>query len=274
MAKKSARTRKGRAFAWKLLLIPFALGFYWLLEHYLPTNYNVLAYPAIGRFADAIGNGEYFYNMLTQGLWVAGLALLIFAPVSKRWLMGIGFVLFLMPVWYTTDVYMVVEGAHLIKTYEFISDKPGALIKLLFQVTLALWALVAVKGGNVSEWLKLPFSLALMAGNLYCARNGGPLDWRSYAAVLAYAALTGWAVDLTVNGFDWGSLLPAAVGMLGLLIWGVNVNGWIITLAAAGIGAVVLICLHPARKRRWGSIALLAGMAVNCCLTIQLINRG
>ena len=41
-----------------------------------------------------------------------------------------------------------------------------------------------------------------MAGNLYCYKNGGPLDWKEYIEIISMAALTGWAVDFALNGFS------------------------------------------------------------------------
>lgn len=259
MAKRKSRANTGAAFGWRLLLFPFALGFYWLLSRFL--DYNALQYPALTRILDALGNPGFLYNILIQLFWLTGLCLIVFA--RKRWITGLGMVLFLMPAWYIGDSMGYIEGAKLYKGFDFLSLNTQDLLKFLLSAPLALWALIPVRGGKNAAWLRPLIAVLLLADNLYCGLIRGTVNWLCFLQVLTFAAILGWAVDWTYNGFGLASVLPAVAALAELLLWNKTAQPLILVSVLAAAGIIALLCLSPRKRSSFGGIALLSGMILN-----------
>ncbi|MBR4235968.1 MAG: hypothetical protein IKR85_07900 [Clostridia bacterium] len=277
MAAKKKKRKAGaksapQAWAWKLVLIPFAFVFYKLLD--FVKEYNCLSVPAPGRFLDALGNGEFTANVIIQAAWIIGLILLLLSDTRRQYLLIPGLLLFLMPAWYCAQPAYTVESAKVYKGFEFLAGGKE-LVRLGFEVGTALWACALVRGSENTQWLKAALGILLMAGNLYCYKNGGPLDWKEYIEIISMAALTGWAVDFALNGFSLAGLLPAAVCVLEVFLWD-SVSVWPlwITAGLCAAGIIALLATSPVKNRSFGGIVTLAGVGLNSVLTLLLANAG
>lgn len=237
MAKKSISRQ--RPFWFRLLLIPYAVLFYWLMGLFDLHNLDFLK-----RFMDFWGRDTYTLNFICAFSWVAGLVLLIFGPSRYRLVTGLGLLLFLMPIWLQRDVKM--------------ANEPDALrlewntLKFVFELSLALWALMLVRGDAGTEWIKLIVGLVLLAVAVlaYLKVSDRLKCFELFVSILPLAALTGFAVDYVYNGFSLQALLPAAITILANLAVGfVSREVVIIGLLALSFAGIVLLLAKKNLRR-------------------------
>ena len=131
-----------RPFWFRLLLIPYAVLFYWLMGLFDLHNLDFLRH-----FMDFWGRDTYTLNFVCAFSWVIGLVLLIFSPYEGRLMTGFGLVLFLMPIWLQQDERMAGEADALRLEWN--------TLKFIFELSLALWATMLVRGNHATEWVKL-----------------------------------------------------------------------------------------------------------------------
>ena len=264
MAKTAKKASAGAPAALRVLLIPFAFLFYRAME-----LFDLRSMEFIRRFMDAWGVKDYTLNMLFALLSLAGLAVLAFSPPRRRWLLALGFALFLAPVWYQGPDKVGAMGARAYTAFEF---EP---VRLGISLALTLWALVLVRGDAKSEWTKLIVALPLMAANYYCWRSGSaPLDWYGFASVISLSVVAGCAVDMVMNGFSLQALLPviAVAGeVAGMYLLTRTQSLWI-TSALGLASAVFLLARSPLKERSLGGVLASLALLLNALLGLMSMN--
>ena len=252
MAKKMMS--KQRAFWYRLLLIPYAVLFYWLMGLFDLHNLDFLK-----RFMDFWGRDTYTLNFVCAFSWVVGLILLIFGPAKYRLVTGLGLILFLMPIWLQRDVKM--------------ANEPDALrlewntLKFAYELSLALWALMLVRGDHTTEWVKLIIGLVLLAVSVlaYFEVQDRLKCFELFVSILPLAALTGFVVDYVFSGFSMQAILPAAITIIANLAVGFvdrNIVLWgLIALSVAGI--ILLLAKKSFRRDSIGGIFTLFYIALS-----------
>ena len=252
MAKKSSRA--ARPFWYRLLLIPYAALFYWLMGLFDLHNLDFLK-----RFMDFWGRDTYTLNFICAFSWILGLILLIFGPTRYRLVTGLGLILFLMPIWLQRDVKMAGEADALRLEWN--------TLKFAFELSLALWALMLVRGDHATEWVKLILGLILLAVSVltYFKVQDSLQCFELFVSILPLAVLTGFVVDYVLNGFSMQALLPAAITILINLAVGFvdrNVAVWgLIGLSVAGI--ILLLAKKEFRRDAVGGIFTLFYIALS-----------
>ena len=252
MAKKSVSRQ--RPLWYRLLLIPYAALFYWLMG-----LFDLHTLDFLKRFMDFWGRDTYTLNFVCAFSWVLGLALLILGPAKNRLVTGFALLLFLMPIWLQRDVKM--------------ANEPDALrlewntLKFVFELSMARWALMLVRGEASTEWIKLILGLVLLAVSaLAYLKVGDSLKcFELFVTILPLAALTGFAVDYVYNGFSLQALLPAAITILANLAVGFVsrevVIGGLALLSVAGI--LLLLIKKDLRKSAIGGAFTLFYILLN-----------
>ncbi|MBR5751438.1 MAG: hypothetical protein IKX84_03525, partial [Clostridia bacterium] len=187
MAKTRSGAKGGASPAWRAVMLVYAVIFFNLLP-LSPYGVRTLEfiYP---RLMDAVGVSDYTLSFVVAGACLAGLLLVMFAPVKKRWLTAAGLVLFMTPVWLIGDGK---AGAMDAWAYAGFPTDP---LKLLFGAALSLWALVAVRGESKGS-LKGVLAGALIAVDVMCYVYGSkPLDWSEVNTIMCLALITGFFAD-------------------------------------------------------------------------------
>lgn len=258
MAKKGSGLRSSASPAWRILMPVYAVIFFMLLPLYEVRTLEFL-YP---RLMDMVGVSDYTLSFIVAGAWIVGLALITFAPASKRWLLALGLVLFLTPVWLIGE-----PKANNREAWAY-AGLPTDLLKLVCAAALALWALVPVRG-EAKAGLKGALAAALIALDALCYVNGSkPLDWAEIDLVMCLALITGFFADMALNGFSAGAFTPAAVCGLKLALvsyCGRPLSLWV-TLGLAAAAAITLAWKKP--KGSLGGVFSLTGLAVNTALML------
>lgn len=258
MARKRSGS-KGASPAWRAVMLVYAVIFFKLLPLYDIKTLEFI-YP---RFMDALGVGDYTLSFIVAGMCVTGFLIIIFAPVSKRWLVALGLVLIMMPVWLIGE-----EKANNNEAWAY-AGFPTDTLKLLFASILSLWALVVVRGESKGS-LKGVLAGALIAVDVMCYVYGSkPMHGMEIDNVMCLALITGFFADAALNGFCPGALVPAAVcgAQLALVYYQNNMalTLWV-TLGLSVAGAVILAWKKP--KGSLGGVFALTGFAVNTALML------
>ena len=252
MAKKISHG--AHPFWFRLGLIPYAALFYWLMGLFDLHNLDFLK-----RFMDFWGRDAYTLNFVCAFSWIVGLVLLIFGPSRYRLVTGLGLILFLMPIWLQRDVKMAGEADALRLEWN--------TLKFVFELSLALWALMLVRGDHATEWVKLIVGLILLAVGVltYFKVQDSLKCFDLFISILPLAALTGFAVDYVYNGFSLQALLPAALMLLVNLAMGF-VSKYVILwgLIALSVGGIILLLVKKSfRSDAIGGIFTLAYIALS-----------
>ncbi|MBR7041584.1 MAG: hypothetical protein IKI24_07080 [Clostridia bacterium] len=259
MAKSRSGSKGGASPAWRAVMLVYAVIFFKLLPLYEIRTLEFI-YP---RLMDAIGVGDYTLSFIVAGACAAGLLLVMFAPVSKRWLLAAGLILFMTPVWLIGD-----GKAGAMDAWAY-AGFPDDALKLLFAALLSLWALVVVRGESKSS-LKGVLAGALIAVDVMCYVYGSkPLYWSEINNIMCLALITGFFADTALNGFCPGALVPALVCAAQLALIYLDQSRaltlWI-TLGLSVAGAVILAWKKP--KGSLGGVFALTGFAVNTALML------
>ena len=252
MAKKKGGNSNA-AFAWRLLLIPFAFVYYKLLG-----LFDIHSLEFVSRFMDALGVSDYTLNFIVLILAAVGLVLLIVNPSSKRIWLGVGVILFLLPVWYRGSETVGDIGAKAFKTFEF------DLEELVFCAGAALWATVVVRSDR--SWISALVAACLIAENVFlCVMNDPPIDWMTLTSIMSLALLSGWAIDWVNHTPSVQSVLPAALVLFEALALGYMERQTVmyITIALGLVGMIYLFIGAAKGKRSLGGAAAMLGIAVN-----------
>ena len=259
MAKTRSGSKGGASVALRAVMLVYAVIFFKLLPLYGVRTLEFI-YP---RLMDAIGVGGYTLSFIVAGACLAGLLLVMFVPVNKRWLLAVGLILFMAPVWLIGD-----GKAGAMDAWAYAGFPTDAL-KLLFAVALSLWALVVVRGESKGS-LKGVLAGALIAVDVMCYVYGSkPLDWSEINTIMCLALITGFFTDMALNGFSVGALAPAAVcgAQLALIYLDQSraLTLWV-TMALSVAAAVALAWKKP--KGSLGGVFALTGFAVNTALML------
>ena len=252
MAKKSPQ--KARSFWYRLLLIPYAVLFYWLMG-----LFDLHTLDFLKRFMDFWGRDTYTLNFVCAASWIIGLVLLIFCPAKNRLMAGLGLLLFLMPIWLQRDSKMAGEADALRLEWN--------TLKFAFELSLAMWALMPVRGEHATEWIKLILGIVLLgvSGLSYFTVQDSLKCFELFVSILPLAALTGFVVDFVYNGFSLQALLPAAITVLSSFSWGFvsryAVLWGLIGLSLAGI--ILLLIKRSSRRDPIGGIFTLFYIALS-----------
>ena len=289
MAKAAVRRQRG--FAYKLLLLPYAALFYWLMglfdlnnldflsrfgDFWATKNHSINLIAVYRQFSDATRN-SYALNFLCFAMWIAGLIVLIAAPKKYRAITWLGLLMFLMPVWFQCDP----------ANRPSVSEKDVLAINwstriFVYELVTAFTAALPVRGDSKSEWIKgviAPIMLAVYA--LVCLSGMDMFDlFMLYMKLLPLTLLTGFVVDYAYNGFSWQALLPALIPLLGALFEAVapsamnNAAVWECELwsiaALSLVSIIVLLIRRPMQNNSLGGIMALMLNLLNALLFLAV----